>query len=564
MKTPQRNSYSFTIFLLFPLLLLGQAPTENTIVIDSLVARLATYQSLDRSKVDMLNQVAYEYWIIDPDQSEVYASQALEIAKILPYQEGLAFANRIIGVAHWVRGNLELSFRFLLDAERAYREIGDSLGLANSMLNLGMTYADQFNFTAAKSKYDQALEVFTRLDFSSRIATTYTKVAEILIQEGAYDAAYQHLTDALEIHRANNFLYGIAEANGKLGKLFIAQKNYNSAISYFLLAVEASKERSDHVGLADAYHEIARCFFLTGNLTQAESYLQLSEKLAEDFNLNKIRREVYATTKDLATKKGEFQRAINYYDQYLSIKDSLFNEEKSNIIANMQAQQAYEGKSRELKLAQQRLDLLVEQKKTDRLTLLALVLGLITVAALAWGIVQRKNKMLYKKQKDLDQAHDKTDELHNLIQSKEKQLTSYTLNFVQKNELIGELKRSINEVKRGLTGTTKSQLETVVRKLDTTLNIDKDWADFRKHFEYVHPQLIQRLNQDFPALTKNEFKLIALLRLNLSSKEISAVLGISPDSAKTARYRLRKKLGLDNQEELFDFLLRYEENKSSN
>ena len=229
----------------------------------------------------------------------------------------------------------------------------------------------------------------------------------------------------------------------------------------------------------------------------------------------------------------------------------------------MQAQQAYEDKAQELTMAQQRLDLLVAEKKTGRLTVLALVLGLFTILALTWGIIQRKNKVLSQQQQDLDKARDRNDDLHTQIQNKEQQLTSYTLNFVQKNELITELRQSINKLKKNLSGTHRTQLDGVVRQLDGVLRVDEDWADFRKHFEAVHPQLIQQLNQGYPSLTKNEFRLIALLRLNLNSKEMSAVLGISPDSVKTARYRLRKKLGLENQEELFDFLLRYEE-KSAN
>ena len=536
--------------------------SDNAIRIDSLLAILEEYKALDEQKVDMLNQLGFEYWIVDPNKSEVYAEQALEIAKILPYDKGLAFANRIIGVAHWVRGNPDLSFRFLMDAERGYRSINDSLGLANSMLNLGMAYADQLNYKAALAKYQQALQLFNELDKSSRVATTYTKIGELLTQQGDYDQAYTYLTDALDIHRTNDFLYGIAEANSKLGKLFIARNDYAGAISYLLLAIEASRERNDHVGMAEAYHEIAVCFFRRDDLPQAEYYLDLSRGLAEDFDLNKARRNVYQTAKDIAVQKGNYQDAIAYYDQYLNVRDSLFNEEKSNIIANMQAQQAYEDKEQELTMAQQRLDLLVAEKKTDRLTVLALVLGLFAILALTWGIIQRKNKVLSQRQQDLDQALDRTDELHTLIQNKEKQLTSYTLNFVQKNELITDLKQSINQLKKNLRGAHRTQLDGVVRQLDGVLRVDEDWADFRKHFEAVHPQLMQRLNQDFPSLTKNEFRLIALLRLNLNSKEMSAVLGISPDSVKTARYRLRKKLGLESQEELFDFLLRYEDNST--
>ena len=162
-------------FVLFSIVTATAQQSDNTARIDSLLNALADYKTLDERKVDMLNQLGYEYWIIAPAKSELYAEQALEIAKILPYEKGIAYANRVIGVAHWVRGNPDLAFRYLLDAERGYRNIGDSLGLANSTLNLGMVYADQYNTSAALAKYKQALTLFTSLKQSSRIATTYTK-----------------------------------------------------------------------------------------------------------------------------------------------------------------------------------------------------------------------------------------------------------------------------------------------------------------------------------------------------------------------------------------------------
>ena len=104
-------------------LLVGAIPvlaqqSDNAARIDSLLAAIEEYKTLDQHKVDMLNQLGYEYWIVAPAKSETYAQQALEIAKILPYDKGLAYANRVIGVAHWVRGNPELAFRYLLDGRK--------------------------------------------------------------------------------------------------------------------------------------------------------------------------------------------------------------------------------------------------------------------------------------------------------------------------------------------------------------------------------------------------------------------------------------------------------------
>ena len=129
----------------------------------------------------------------------MYGSEALEIAKILPYEKGKAFANRVIGVAHWARGNIDLSFKFLLEAEELYNTIKDSLGLGNSVLNLGMAYADQLNFESASQKYEQALSIFKNLNQDSRVATTYTKMADLLIQKNEFQAAYDYLIKALEL-----------------------------------------------------------------------------------------------------------------------------------------------------------------------------------------------------------------------------------------------------------------------------------------------------------------------------------------------------------------------------
>lgn len=550
------------LFLLFVTArsLQGQQ-NDKSAFIDSLESVLRTHKSLNTEKVDLLNRLGYEYWIVDPRKSEEYGVEALEIAKILPYEDGKAFANRVIGVSHWVRGNLDLAFRFLIEASDLYQEIGDSLGHANSMLNLGMAYADQQNLSVASKKYQDALSIFSALKASSRVATTYTKIADLSIQKQDYDQAYEQLQNALAIHKDNAFLYGIAEANGKLGKVALARKDYNGAISYLLLAVEAGKKRNDQVGQADHFQAIGLAYLQKGDLNQAETYLRSSMAIADSFKLKKIQRDVYESFKELAIQRGDFEEAFGYAERYVEIKEELFNEEKSNIIANMEAKQAFKAKEKELEIAQKNLDLLIQENKADNLLKVSLILGLLSIVAIIWGLLQRKTKLLEKNQKDLRKAADKTHELEETIISKEQELVSYTFNFVQKNELISNLKAELKALKPDLNDHNRAKIDALGKKIDAALRIDKDWSDFRKHFESVHPQFIQRLNQEYPDLTKNEFKLIALLRLNLSSKEISAILGISPDSVKTARYRLRKKLGLNNQDDLFQFLLTYDQEK---
>jgi len=97
----------------------------------------------------------------------------------------------------------------------------------------------------------------------------------------------------------------------------------------------------------------------------------------------------------------------------------------------------------------------------------------------------------------------------------------------------------------------KSDLQAILRSGVEVPNL----LSFFANFEKIYPNFTKSLQKTVPNITANELKLCAFLRLNLSSKEVSQLLNITPESVNKARYRLRKKIGLTNKEELFAFLL---------
>lgn len=109
-------------------------------------------------------------------------------------------------------------------------------------------------------------------------------------------------------------------------------------------------------------------------------------------------------------------------------------------------------------------------------------------------------------------------------------------------------------------------LKTINSKLQITLKDDlakilnsnnsENFESFFSNFEKLHPEFKTSLHTIAPNLTGNELKLCAFLRLNLSSKEISNLLNITPESVHKARYRLRKKLALSAKEDLSIFIIK--------
>ena len=89
--------------------------------------------------------------------------------------------------------------------------------------------------------------------------------------------------------------------------------------------------------------------------------------------------------------------------------------------------------------------------------------------------------------------------------------------------------------------------------VQTSLSKDS-WKEFEVRFQQVHTDFYKKLTNKYPYLTSNDLKLCAFLRLNMSTKEISAITFQSYNTLSTARYRLRKKLGLDDHANLVSFL----------
>ena len=137
-------------------------------------------------------------------------------------------------------------------------------------------------------------------------------------------------------------------------------------------------------------------------------------------------------------------------------------------------------------------------------------------------------------------------------------LAASTMNLVVKNEFIETIKEKLKNVNRkGQNRETKQALEQIVKEIDTTLNLQEDWAQFEHHFDQVHGDFLVRFREEFLDLSPNEQKLCAFLRLNLNTKDIANLMGISLRGVEVARYRLRKKLGLDKGQNLSKFIMEY-------
>jgi DNA-binding CsgD family transcriptional regulator len=150
----------------------------------------------------------------------------------------------------------------------------------------------------------------------------------------------------------------------------------------------------------------------------------------------------------------------------------------------------------------------------------------------------------------------KNEKLEAEIDHKNTELASAAMHLVQKGELLGNIREELTRLKKGVNGDTAAEeFKKMLRILGEENKMDKDWEQFAVHFDNVHSDFLQILKGVHPQLSSHELKLCAYLRMNLSSKEIAQLENISVRGVEISRYRLRKKLGIATEINLFDFLM---------
>jgi ligand-binding sensor domain-containing protein/DNA-binding CsgD family transcriptional regulator len=141
---------------------------------------------------------------------------------------------------------------------------------------------------------------------------------------------------------------------------------------------------------------------------------------------------------------------------------------------------------------------------------------------------------------------------------KSKELADSTMSIIEKNRFLTDLKTELEQIKQH---SEKNKLVTsdivkVIRKINKGIDNEENWKVFEDYFDNVHENFFKKMKKKFPILTSKDLRLCAYLRMNLSTKEIAPLLNISARGVEISRYRLRKKIGLERDENLIDFLLK--------
>ena len=188
---------------------------------------------------------------------------------------------------------------------------------------------------------------------------------------------------------------------------------------------------------------------------------------------------------------------------------------------------------------------------------MALVIYLLLFLLIIF-ITHKAYNRYYKKQLEHEQLENQqlimeinNDKLNQEIENKNRELAISTMSIIKKNEVLNKIKKELNSAQK------KADNKKAIELIDSSLNNTKDWKFFKQAFNNADKDFLDKIKAAHPDLTPNDLRFCAYLRLNLSSKEIAPLLNISTKSVETKRYRLRKRLKLEHNQSLVNYILKF-------
>lgn len=239
---------------------------------------------------------------------------------------------------------------------------------------------------------------------------------------------------------------------------------------------------------------------------------------------------------------GNFQLSLNDFEQYTILKDSIFSTSKTQQIEELRTIFEMEQKEQQIKNQKNEIELLKINNQLSNTQLLLLILALMIAILSIYALRQKmkRNKVERKK-------------IQSELEFKTKELTTHALHLAKKNEVLNDLKQKAKVFKADTDADPGYQM--LIQTINFDLQDDNNWENFSRYFEEVHKDFNANAQKKYPKITSNDLRLMALIKMNLSSKEIANILNISNDGIKKARQRLRKKMGIASDESLENIVI---------
>jgi tetratricopeptide (TPR) repeat protein len=509
------------------------------------------------SLIDRAQRTIYS----NPKQSVMFSERALELIRPECPNPQRSYALLMNGVAYKLLGDFDVSIKTLYDALDCCTENEHGL-YSDILMHISNVHCRLRDYERAFEINDRATSLSKIHQDSTRLAASYNNRGIIHYNLGEFSTAEQLFRSALHINRRIGDIKAVA---ANLNNMCLYEGDIDEKLALIEEAIVINRNLNATWALAENYNNKGKQHFFAGQYHQALEALATARDAARQSAAKELICDNYEYSAWVYAAMRQYDKAYESLLQLYTMNLELQNDQKLRSVERQLSEKRVLSLQRETKLREQAYEIAILRRN---MLILAVTLAILVAVAIflpRW-IKRRKDLQLVETRYRLEQSE------HELAALKVRQQEQALLNIETELELTrqevtgfamflrsrGELLCKIRElIKEGYRMDT-SELHSHLKKVNAFISQhqvgNEDTNAMLMSIEEKNSEFLRRLQDKYPGLTKGERYLATLLRVNLSTKEISMLTGAIPKTINMNRYRLRKSLGLHTDDDITAYL----------
>ena len=333
-------------------------------------------------------------------QALEYFQKSLAIQKELGDKKGIAKTLNNIGLIYMNQGNTPRALEYFQKSQAIKEELGDKKGIGAILNNIGLIYHDQGDYPRALEYYQKSLAIKEELGDKKSISGGLVNIGIIYYSQGNYPRALEYYQKSLTIFEEFGDKFGIATSLGNIGHIYSDQGNFPLALEFYQKSLVIEEELGDKNGMAGILSNIGILYKKEGKNVSALNNCQRSLALAEEIGALELQKEACQCLYNTYKAMGKDKNALAYYEQMIALRDSMFNEENTRKLTQLEMQYAFDKKEATTKAEQEKKDALAAQElKRQTMARNGFMGGFVVVLLFAGVFFVQRNKIGKEKQR---------------------------------------------------------------------------------------------------------------------------------------------------------------------
>jgi len=416
---------------------------------------------------------------------------------------------------------------------------------ATLLSNRASIYAEVGNVEKTIKTYQDILEMIPVDTVTSLRAAVCLNLSKqfgnrIHLDSANLDSALVYANKAVQFAQESSDSLFTARAIVYQATLEGINKNYEFAKIRFKESITLYTALGNKAGVFFATIQSALSDYVNGEYALAISVVEDELVINEQSANLRDRSQAYDVLYRSYIRLDRYEESLRAHEDFFALYKEINHEEAKRELARLETKYQLRQKDLQLKLLNEQA--VSSQQQKQLLLLLLLLILILAIVGIAYIRNRTKTKLVLAREKETALSFE--------LEAKSRELFTKGLHIAEKNEFIRDLLADIDKAEDKQT----KSLILLKQKLKQNLKADNPWVDFKKSFEEIHQDFYLKLRTDYSSLTERELRLLAFAKIGMNNREVATLLHIEVNSIKTARYRLKKKLDLAEDQSLESFV----------